>query len=159
VITGPETSKPGNERLKGYRKALEQHGIAINNQYIVSGGFREEGAYQAMSELMHLEHPPTAVFSSNNMTTLGCLRYLKENSMRVAKDISMVCFDDIKELEYTDVGLTSVLRPIYEMGYEAMELLEKRFEDEESRGTNRYIIRRHMVNTWLVKRGSEKIEK
>lgn len=158
VITGPETSKPGNDRLNGYKKALEQHGIAIDEQYVVSGGFKEEGAYQAMNELMHLKNPPTAVFSCNNMTTLGCLRYLKEKKLKLTRDISMVCFDDIKELEYTDLHLTSVLRPIYEMGYEAMKLLEKRFEDEEDQGSNRYIIRRHMVNTWLVKRGSEKLE-
>lgn len=156
IITGPDTSKPGNDRLNGYKKALEQYGIAINEQYIISGGFREEGAYQAMNELMSLEKPPTAVFTCNNMTTLGCLRYLKEKKMKLTKDISMVCFDDIKELEYTDIHLTAVLRPIYEMGYEAMKLLEKRFEDEKGRKLERYIIRRYMVNTWLVRRGSEK---
>lgn len=158
VIIGPETSKPGNDRLNGYKKALEQYGIPINEKYIVSGGFREEGAYQAMNRLMSLEKPPTAVFSCNNLTTLGCLRYLKEKKMKLTRDISMVCFDDIKELEYTDIHLTAVLRPIYEMGYEAMKLLEKRFEDEKSQGLERYIIRRYMVNTRLVKRGSEKLE-
>ena len=69
----------------------------------------------------------------------------------------MVGFDDIKELEYTDVCLTAVLRPIYEMGFEAMQLLKNRFEEEKN--VSRYMTRRHMVDTWLVKRGSEKYNK
>lgn len=157
IITGPETSRPGKDRLTGYKNALEQNGISVEDKYIVSGGFKEEGAYCAMERLMKLKDPPTAVFASNNLTTLGCLRYLKEYNMKLTRDISMVSFDDIKELEYTDIHLTAVLRPIYEMGYEAMRLLEKRFENEK--GASRYIIRRHMVDTWLIKRGSEKYNK
>lgn len=156
VITGPATSKPGNERLIGYRRALEENDIPIRPEYIISASFKEIGAYHAMSELMKLKEPPTAVFSCNNMTTLGCLRYFKEKKLKLARDISLVCFDDIKELEYTDIHLTAVLRPVYEMGYDAMQLLEKRFEDGNFSDSNKYIIRRHTVSSWLVKRGSEK---
>ena len=156
VITGPETSKPGHDRCAGYKRALKKHNIEINENYIVRGGFKEEGAYRAMKALMEQKAPPTAVFSCNNMTTLGCLRYMQEKGMKLTRDISMVCFDEIKELEYTDIHLTSVARPIYEMGYEAMHILEKRYEDKEKRGSDRYIIRRHIVNPYLVKRGSEK---
>ena len=59
------------------------------------------------------------------MTTLGCLRYLKENGMKLVEDISLVGFDDIKELEYTDINLTVVARPVYEMGKEVMEPLNE----------------------------------
>lgn len=157
VITGPSTSKPGNDRRIGYKRALEKNGIEVDEQYIVSGGFKEEGAYQAMRRLMSLDEPPTAIFSCNNMTTLGCLRYMQENDLKLVRDISMVSFDDIKELEYTDIRLTAVLRPIYEMGYEAMHLLERRYEEEDDKsGGERVFFRRHVVNSWLVKRGSEK---
>lgn len=156
VITGPITSKPGHDRRDGYKRALEKNGIEVDERYMISGGFKEEGAYQAMHKLMSLPQPPTAIFSCNNIMTLGCLRYMQEKGLKLVRDISMVCFDDIKELEYTDIRLTSVLRPIYEMGYEAMHLLEKRCQEEEKQGADRYLIRRHMVNSWLVKRGSEK---
>lgn len=159
VITGPSTSKPGNDRCVGYRRALEKHGISVDESYIVSGKFKEEGSYQAMKKLMERPDPPTAVFTCNNMTTLGCLRYMQEHNLKVTRDISLVCFDDIKELEYTDIRLTSVLRPIYEMGYEAMNILERRFEDKEKHENLRHITRRHYVNPWLVVRGSEKYDK
>lgn len=159
IITGPETSRPGHDRLKGYKMALNSHKIPINEDYIVNGNFCEEGAYNAMKALMELKDPPTAVFSSNNMTTLGCLRYLKESGMKLGEDISFVGFDDIKELEYTNINLTVVTRPVYEMGLEVMELLERRFRNKQGEVKEKIVTRRNIVRTWLIKRGSEKYKK
>ena len=158
IITGPEVSKPGHDRYEGYIKALKDNQIKVQDKYIARGDFKEEVSYQAMKKLMEQEDPPTAVFTSNNMTTLGCLRYMQEKGLRLKKDVSLVCFDKIQELEYGNIFLTSVLRPVYDMGYEAMHILEKRFEDKEKMGNGRYIIRRHSVNTWIEKQGSEKRE-
>lgn len=159
IITGPDTSRPGHDRLKGYKMALSSYKIPVNDEYIVNGKFREEWAYNAMKALMELNDPPTAVFTSNNMTTLGCLRYLKENGLKLVEDISLVGFDDIKELEYTDINLTVVTRPVYEMGQEVMELLERRFRYKQEAGKEKLVTRRNCVKTWLIKRGSEKYKK
>lgn len=159
IITGPDTSRPGHDRLKGYKKALTSHKIPIIEEYIVNGEFREDESYNAMQTLMELKDPPTAVFTSNNMTTLGCLRYLKEKGMKLVEDVSLVGFDDIKELEYTDINLTVVTRPVYEMGREVMELLERRFRSKQEGGKEKLVTRRNCVRTWLIKRGSEKFKK
>jgi LacI family transcriptional regulator len=159
IITGPDTSRPGHDRLKGYKKALESRKIPINPEYIINGEFLEDESYNAMKTLMELKNPPTAVFSSNNMTTIGCLRYLKENNMKLVEDISLVGFDDIKELEYTDIRLTVVTRPVYEMGCEVMDLLEQRFQSKQNLSGDKMVTRRNSVKTWLIKRGSEKYKK
>jgi LacI family transcriptional regulator len=159
IISGPDTSRPGHDRVEGYKMALTSHQIPINEDYIVNGKFLEEESYNAIKTLMELEDPPTAVFSSNNMTTLGCLRYLKENGMKLVEDISLVGFDDIKELEYTDINLTVVARPVYEMGKEVMELLERRFRYKQEGDKQKVVTRRNYVKTWLIKRGSEKYKK
>ena len=156
IITGPITSRPGRERLKGYKKALEAHGLAINPAYIVDGNFREEESYIAMQKLMALDAKPTAILASNNMTTLGCLKYMKENALRLGQDISLIGFDDIPELVYTDVALTVVTRPNYEMGCEAMNLLGQRFLEKAAPNGGRGVLHRSIVMTELVKRGSEK---
>jgi len=159
MITGPETSRPGHDRLRGYKMALTNYNIEINEDYIINGNFIEEDAYKAMKTLMELKEPPTAVFSSNNMTTLGCLRYLKEHGLKLVEDISLIGFDDIKELQYTDINLTVVARPVYEMGQEVMELLERRFSYKKEGDRKKMIVRRNYVKTWLIKRGSEKYKK
>ena len=48
IITGPSTSRPGHERLKGYKKALENHGIPVNKDYIICGNFMEEDSYLSL---------------------------------------------------------------------------------------------------------------
>lgn len=159
IITGPETSRPGHNRLKGYKKALENYNIEVNPEYIINGEFLEEESYKAMKTLMELNDPPTAIFSSNNMTTIGCLRYLKEKNMKLVEDVSLVGFDDIKELEYTDIGLTVVTRPVYEMGCQVMDLLEQRFQNKQNLAEDKMVTRRNSVKTWLIKRGSEKYRK
>lgn len=156
IITGPDTSRPGHERLKGYKRALANNGISLNKDYIICGNFMEDESYEAMKQLLDLEGPPTAVFTSNNMTTLGALRCLKERQMKLGADISVVGFDDIKELAYTDIHLTAVTRPVYEMGCEAMRILERRFRKAEGVEEEKLIIQRNLVKTWLIKRGSEK---
>lgn len=159
AITGPDTSRPGHERLKGYKRALANHGIPQNKEYILCGNFMEDESYKAMNCLLDLDDPPTAVFTSSNMTTLGVLRCLKERQLKLGEDISVVGFDDIEALAYTDVHLTAVTRPVYEMGCEAMRILEGRFHKDREMEGGKLIIQRNLVKTWLIKRGSEKHKK
>lgn len=156
IISGPETSKPGQDRLKGYKNALKKHKIEIKEEYIVGGEFKEIESYHAMQQLMELENSPTAVFTANNLTTLGCLKYMMEHHIKLERDISMIGFDDIPELEYAGMKLTVVDRPVYEMGCEAMEMLEKRFQKKLANGKDDLVVRRNTVGTRLIKRGSEK---
>lgn len=159
VITGPDTLRPGYERLKGYKKALESHGISPDKEYILSGNFAQEESYAAMNRLLELKNPPTAVFTCSNMTTLGALRCLKERGLKLGEDISVAGFDDIKELLCTDICLTAVTRPVYQMGCEAMRILERRFEMAGKDQGEPLILQRNLVKTRLIKRGSEKYKK
>jgi len=156
IITGPLTSYPGRERFKGYERALADNNITLNQEYVVNGGFRVQESYNAMKKIMQLEPRPTAIFTSNNLTTLGCLKYMKEHNMHIYEDISLVGFDDIPELTYTDINLTVVTRPVYKMGCDAMNLLKMRFPGSELSEGDRGIVRRHLVKTQIIKRGSEK---
>lgn len=157
AICGPVTSRPGRERLKGYRLGLEKHKIEINPEYIVDGKFRMEESYQAMKRLMEMETKPTAVLTANNMTTLGCLKYMKEHRLKLCRDVSLIGFDDIPELVYTDINLTVITRPVYQMGCEAMKLLEQRLREKYNH-ERKGVLHRRIVKTELIKRGSEKIE-
>lgn len=152
-IIGPLTTKPGRDRLEGYRRALHANGIPIRDEYVVEGRFQQEDSYIAMQKLMKLKNPPTAIFCANNMTSLGALKYMKENGIRLGKDISMIGYDDIEALQYTDLNLTTVSRPVEEMGYEAMMLLHERINtDAEKRNGVR---KRIHLGTQLILRGSE----
>lgn len=157
MITGPSDSRPGFQRFIGYKRALKDAGIKLREDYVVSGYFKEDASYEAVKKIMNLEDPPTAIFTSNNKTTLGCLKYFKENNMKIGEDISIVAFDDIPELINTDCQITSITRPVYDMGREAMSILIDRLSDEKKDSIR--VARRYIVDTKVVKRGSEKMRK
>ena len=92
------------------------------------------------------------------LTTLGCLKYMKEHKIRIGKDISLVGFDEIHELTYTELELTVVDRPIYEMGCAALELFEMSVRSMEE-GRNKVLKHTSLVETKLIRRGSEMLKK
>ena len=157
IIHGPKSSKPGAARLEGYKRAMMETFGAVKEDYIVNGKFYEKESYKAMEKLMTLAEPPTAIFACNNLSTLGCLRYMKQHGMKLNRDVAFVGFDDIKEIAYTDTCLNVVARPIYEMGYEAMKILKYRFEEKNDPAKSR-IIRRNVVDTWMVCRDGNVLE-
>ena len=156
AITGNLATSSGRERFEGYKKALEKFGIPFNADYVVEGNFRLQEAYDAMETLMKLTPRPTAIFTASNMTTLGCLRYMKEHGMRMCRDISIVGFDDVHLLLDVDMMQTVMSRSEYMLGSESMRLLNTRFTEGILPEVDRGIVRRHTVKMQLEKRGSEK---
>ena len=148
IISGPETSRPGKDR---YIAALEEQGLAIEKKYIVHGDFKVDKAYECTKQLLSLEEKPTAIFTSNNLTTMGCLKYLTENNIELGKDISVLGFDDIDALKMIGYNISVVSRDAGLQGEEAMELLQERFIKKDSVDGKQV-----MVPYKIILRGSEK---
>lgn len=155
IIMGPETSKPGRERYQGYVQAMEEHGLQIPEEYVVRGDFKITKAYECTKALFQLNEPPTAIFSSNNHSTLGCLKYFTEKGMQPGKDVSLLGFDDIDALKIIDYHLSVIDRDAIQQGREAMRLLLECFEDCQNRQRGKRIIIPYQV----ILRGSEKRNK
>lgn len=151
IISGPETSRPGKDRYRGYRAALEECGIPIYEGYIVHGDFRVDKAYKCTGRLLSLEQKPTAIFTSNNLTTMGCLKCLTENNIKPGRDISILGFDDIDALRMIGYNISVISRDAGLQGKEAMELLQERFIKK-----NMAEGKQVMVPYKVILRGSEK---
>lgn len=151
IITGPEDSRPGRERLSGYLSAMAECGLPIENDLIRPGNFRSDRAYRQTMQVLDLPSPPTAIVTSNNMTTYGCLRAFNERGLRVGEDISLIGFDDIDALSWLGYRISVINRAVPEMGEQAMRLLLKRFEDERKEPAGCTIS----LPTELILRGSE----
>ena len=155
VIAGPSTSKPGKERLQGNRQAMEDAGIPVQEEYIAYGDFKSEKAFESTKYLLGLNNPPTAIFSSNNESTLGCLKYLTERGMVPGQEIALLGFDDIETLKVIDYKLSVVERDARKQGMEAMKLLMECFTDSKNRQRGKRIL----VPYQIILRGSEKSAK
>lgn len=119
------------ERCAGYRQALEAAGIEFSPELVVQGDGKPDAGQRAMSQLLTLPDPPTAVFCYNDMTALGAMQSIRQHALRVPDDISVVGFDDVFFASYTQPPLTTVRQPMRRMGQLAMESLFKLMSGDE----------------------------
>ena len=123
ALLGPPVFPCTQDRLAGYRAALEEAGVAVNPELIRYGDWHLERAHAEMSQLLALGEPPTAVFVGNDEQCLGVYRALYERGMRVPEAMSVVGFDDLPYAAMMSPPLTTVRQPLLEMGRVAAKLL------------------------------------
>lgn len=130
TIAGSVESTPGRLRLEGFRATMAGRGIEPPMNFVQLGRFKEHGGYQAMTRLLALTDPPTAVFVANNLMTIGALRALKDIGVRIPDDLSIIGFDDHPFSEILDPPLTVIDRPMEQQGVLAMRMLLSRMNDD-----------------------------
>jgi len=130
LVGAPLTVSVGWERRQGYEQALREYQIPVDESLIRTGNFKESGGYQAAQALLSLDPRPTAIFSVNNLMTMGTLEAIHERGLRLPDDISVVGFDDMPWLSLLTPPLTTVRQPTYQIGLEAARLLFRRLQGE-----------------------------
>ncbi|WP_199121348.1 LacI family DNA-binding transcriptional regulator [Pedobacter sp. ASV28] len=119
------------ERLSGYEKALKDHGIETNRDYIKycpHGGMLYEETENAIKELMALKDKPDAIFVAGDRLSTGCLSVFKNLKISVPGDMAIAGFSNSDVLDLFNPSLTSVRQPAYEIGRLATEMLLKLIE-------------------------------
>jgi LacI family transcriptional regulator len=153
IIAGPTTSKPGRDRLRGYKKALTMNRIPIDENYIFYGDFKLQSGYDITKKILALKDRPTAIFVSNNMMNLGCIKALKEEGINIPKDMALIGFDEIELLDILGMNISIVSRPMAKMGESAMEILLERLNEKQKKQQQ---CKRIILSPELVLKGSEK---
>ena len=130
IVLGIPGATTTEERLAGYRRALEEAGIPLAEDLVVWGGYRVAGGRRATAKLLSLSDPPTAIFSTNNLMTVGVLKELFHRKVRIPKDVAVVGFDDLEWAEMANPPLTTVAQQPYEIGHRALALLLEQLSRE-----------------------------
>jgi LacI family transcriptional regulator len=147
-IVGPSDVTPSAERITGYRQALDEGGIPVDEALIVKGDFQYESGYQAACQLLAMDDPPTAIFACNDLMAVGAISAAVEVGRRVPTDLSVVGFDDVRLASFANPPLTTIVQPKYEMGVIAATMLLERIREHE------IPPRRQMLDTSLLVRRS-----
>jgi DNA-binding LacI/PurR family transcriptional regulator len=121
--------QPAQLRLKGYREALVDAGVAFDPALVATtdGVGRADGA-EGMRGLLALEHPPDAVFAYNDLIAIGAMRALCEHRLRIPQDVAVVGFDDVDEGRFSNPTLTTISPDKESIGQLAAEYLIGRLE-------------------------------
>jgi LacI family transcriptional regulator len=129
TIAGPVDMPAGQDRLQGYKLALEAHRLPFDPVLVQHGDYTEASGMMAMQRL--LPAAPTAVFCANDSMALGALRVLRRAGKQVPGDVALVGFDDLPLASAVEPALTTVRQPIARMGAMTVELLIGLLESPE----------------------------
>lgn len=159
IIQGIPNTFTSANRLQGYKSALSNYNISIQENLIAGKDFTKESGYIETKFLLNLDKPPTAIFTTSDLITLGSLEAIFEEKFNIPEDISIVSFDDIDFAPYLISPLTAVHQPKKMMGEIAVKLLIEDIENKGRRDIKRIVLQTHLIVRKSVRNIREKVEK
>ncbi|NPV52399.1 MAG: LacI family DNA-binding transcriptional regulator [Firmicutes bacterium] len=139
IVIAPLSVVTSMERFEGYKRALTNHGIDIDKDLICVSDLKQRGQ-NVIDMFGRLASPPTALFTANNVVTVGTLLELKAHGIRVPQDVSVIAFDDLQVGPLLNPPLTVVSHPAYMVGSTAAQLLLQRINGTRRNGVDAQTI-------------------
>jgi LacI family transcriptional regulator len=137
------------ERLRGYRHALESAGVAFDDALVRTELRAPDVAAAAIDQMVALPQPPTAFFTSQNLLTIGGVRALRR--ARRECEIALIGFDDIPLADMLDPAISVVAQDPQALGRAAADQLFRRLDGDFAPAVNL------VVPVTLIARGSGEI--
>lgn len=147
-ISGLPSIPSSRFREQGYKRALNENGLPVIEELIKHGDSKLPSGIELCEQLLDLPEPPDAIFTGNNLITLGALEAIHKRKLRIPDDVAVIGFDDMLWSSSLNPPLTAVRQPAREIGRRAGELLIQRINNPE-RSSIQMIL-----NTELMKRSS-----
>jgi LacI family transcriptional regulator len=110
-------------REAGFRHAMSEAGVKVDERFVRVGGYRPETAEGAARELLARTRRPTAIFAANDLSAIATMEVAFELGLTVPDDLSIIGFDNVPESALATVPLTTITQPLQRMGFEALRLL------------------------------------
>ncbi len=131
-ISGPLNLQIYKDRLQGYKDALKDAGLVIDETLILHNRLIREVATNAFRKLITSPSKPDACFCGNDTTALSSIIYCKENGIKVPEDIGIVGFSNEPFSEVVTPSISTIKQPGFEMGQTACELLIEQIENKSN---------------------------
>jgi LacI family transcriptional regulator len=133
VVAGPPHLTTIEDRLSGFRRALEEGGVDLPRSRVVETDFTRDGGYEGTVRLLESAPETSAIFALNDAMAIGVLAALRDYGAAVPDDIAVVGFDDIPIARDLTPAMTTVRLPMDVMGARAMQLALRRRAKEPRR--------------------------
>jgi len=147
-ISGHYSTRPGTDRLLGFRSELERLRLPAPPEYVVEGDFFHDSGYDAANLLLALSEPPDAIACASDSMAVGAMAAIEEAGLRVPEDIAVTGFDDAEYAASVVPALTTVRQDALGMGTAAGEAVLRMLEKP---GTSPPVV---LIETELVVRES-----
>ncbi|MFD9697924.1 LacI family DNA-binding transcriptional regulator [Lentzea sp. NPDC059081] len=137
------------ERYTGYLEGLAHAGLTLREELVRTDLHGAGPAEAATGELLCLDRPPTALFTAQNLVTVGAMRALRARDLH--RGVAVIGFDDFPLADMVDPGITVVRQDVPGIGRKAAELIFARIDGDTSPPVHA------VVPAALVRRGSGEI--
>jgi DNA-binding LacI/PurR family transcriptional regulator len=147
-FAGPPDSSHTQERIEGFRHAFSESTLVFNSDMIIPIGSRHEESYG--NTLRYFKNRkrkdyPTAIVCFNDQQALAVMTALKELSVQVPRDISIVGNDDIYYAKIYPVPLTTIRAPQHQIGKKAAEILIRNIESPALLPTEQVVLETEFI--------------
>ncbi len=137
MIRGPLLDKTsGYNRYMGYKRALEEYDVPIDQRLVKEVNFDADTSYIAVNHMLKAEVIPTAIFAASDLMAIGAIKAILDNGLKVPDDIEVAGFDDIPMASMYNPSITTVRQPIIDFGRVSAEILIKKITGEEVKNEN-----------------------
>jgi LacI family transcriptional regulator, galactose operon repressor len=133
IVSGPDYASSARDRLAGYRRALEESGIAVDDTLIAGNAFSMESGETAGRALLDRADRPTAIFAVNDNTAIGVMAAAHALGLSIPDDLSLIGYNDIPVVSRLPVPLTTVRVPFTQIAAAALDLLREASRNDPPR--------------------------
>jgi LacI family transcriptional regulator len=123
MLAGNDGPVAGIPRLNGFKQALLDHGLQVNENLIKETNFRFDEGFTAMEKLLKERDRFSAVFACCDDVAVAAISAVYKWGLEVPRDLSIIGYDNTRVAEMSNPPLTTVSQPLYLMGQEAVKAL------------------------------------
>lgn len=120
------------ERLTGFRQALRDAGLSVDERLVAIPGLEARDAVPAARALLTVDPPPTAVFCLTNNMALHAMRAIHALGLDVPRQVSLLSFDEVDWASAMEPELTTVAQPLTDLGRSAFDVLKARMDGDDA---------------------------
>jgi LacI family transcriptional regulator len=129
-LTGPPAAPWAHERFEGYRRALREANIEVDDKLVFQSGSTLEDGGKAALQILNEGCHPTAIQAVSDLVAIGCAEVLLHQGLKIPGDVSLAGFGNILAAEFYRVPLTTVSQPKFRLGIAAVEAMMKLIRGE-----------------------------
>lgn len=132
IILGEGNVYTTQTRFNGYKKALENYGVTVNENLVAYSDYSVQGGHASLNAL-HMANPAmSAVFVTNYETTLGAIIAANERGIKIPDELSLIGFDNLDLCHIANPKLTIMAQPLEEIGTHVAQIMLRHLAEKEA---------------------------
>ena len=151
MITGPGGESSADERLSGWKKALQEAGVEPGDDWFAHGDFKEESGRLVMNEFLKGDVRPTAVCVANNFMAYGAVKSIYDAGLSIPDDISVAAFDIVDTTGLMKLMITTIVEPAEDIGVIAANMCLQDNRHEGIKMSRRMVLEHQFFENGTVK--------